>query len=217
MMSLNGAIERLISVYQSASTVKSGRHYTTVNELADQIPATRPDTLKAAMDSLLYLGPILADKILTEEDKGALLAGLVSVAAMKPLAMARWYSYPIPSKDSVVVPIDMEYAKGQLLVNGIRRGDKLAIVDDTLSTGGTAVSLIKAAMAAGATVVEMRVVTEKIGFGGRQRLMEECGLDVKSVLGISINEKGVIKVEQVFGKPLETLGNLGGLRCVASE
>lgn len=196
------AIKHLIEVYQSAVTVKSGVYRTTVNELSDQIPATRPETLRAAVMTLLELGPILGNKILTEEDKGALLAGLISVSVSKPLAMARWYSYPLPAPGSIVVPLDMEYAKGQLLVNGIVPGDRLSIVDDTLSTGGTAISLIQAAQKVGASVVEMRVVIEKLGFGGRPRLAEEAGLDVKAVLGISINGEGKVIVSEVMGKPL---------------
>ncbi len=197
------SIQRLVSTYRSAKTIKSGSHFTTVNELTDQLPATRPETLKAAVDSLLGFGPIRGNKILTEEDKGALLAGLISIAESKPLAMARWYSYPLPFPGSVVVPIDMEYAKGQLLVNGIDEGDELVVVDDTLSTGGTASSLVRAAQSLGASVLEMWVVVEKLGFGGRQRLFEEVGLKtIKSVIGISINGDGVISVDEVLGHPI---------------
>jgi adenine phosphoribosyltransferase len=205
VMPLDKAIQRLVNVYRFATTVKTGRNFTTVNELTDQIPATNPETLRAALDALQSFGPIVGDKILTEEDKGALLAGLMSLETLKPVAMARWYSYHIPSAHSIVVPIDMEYARGQLLVNGIRPGDNFTIIDDTLSTGGTAISLIRAARALGAHVVEMRVITEKLGFGGREHLMDNTGLDVKAVLGISINEAGAITVEEVFGRPCKEL------------
>lgn len=195
------AIARLVQVYESADTIVSGDHRTTVNELTDQLPALRPDTLSAAMSALLWLGPIEGSKILTEEDKGAMLVGLVSMFSDKPVAMARWYSYSLPIRpDSIIVPIDMEYLKGQLVVNGICKGDRLTIVDDTLSTGGTAISLIQAARMAGAKVVGMRVVNEKLGFGGRERLLKE-GINVKSAIGIRINSNGKISVDEVMQMP----------------
>jgi adenine phosphoribosyltransferase len=199
------AIRRLVGVYRSSTTVKSGSNkFTTVNELTDQLPATRWDTLQSALGLLLNVdGPVLGDKILAEEDKGAIIAGLFSVATCKPLAMARMYSYDIPAHfGSVTVPITMEYASGHLLVNGIARGDRLTIIDDTLSTGGTAIGLIRAARSLGAEVVEMRVVIEKLGFGGRKRLLNDTGITVKSVLGISIDSDGRISVDEVLGRPI---------------
>ena len=188
--------ELLADVYRSAYTVKSGSRYTTVNELTDQIPSTRPEVLRAATTALISLGPINgATKILTEEDKGAILASIVSYELDLPLAIARMYPYEIPG--ALMVPIDMEYFKGHLLANGIEPGDRLMIVDDTLATGGTIISLCKSALSVGAEVVDIRVVTEKLGSGGRQRVFDELGVVVKAAIGIRINEHGVISVEEM--------------------
>lgn len=197
------AIRHLTQVYESARTVLSGAHRTTVNEMADQLPATRPSTLLAALVMLYSFGDVVGvNKILTEEDKGALLAGAASLHYQLPVAMARWYTYSIPFPGSTVVPIDMEYAKGRLLVNGIEAHDKFIILDDTLSTGGTAVSLIRAARSLRADVVEMRVVVEKLGMGGREKLAEE-GVMVKAALGIRLDDKGHVHVVEALGRPIE--------------
>jgi adenine phosphoribosyltransferase len=194
-------IRQLISVYTRASTIKTGEHFTTVNELSDQLPAMQPNTLHAAIRSLLELGDVHGNKILTEDDKGGILAGIFAYINAMPIAMARWYAYEIPEQyGSVIVPIKMEYATGRLRVNGITPGDRLTIIDDTLSTGGTAISLIEAAKLRKAEVIEMRVVTEKIGFGGRARL-EAAGISVRSVLGIAIDDSGHISIKEVFGSP----------------
>ena len=199
---LSPATHRIIDVYLKATTVKSGRHFTTVNELTDQLPATAPETLKAAVELLMYLGPITGNTVLSEEDKGAVLAGLFSVVANLPLAMARHYTYGaqlLPS-GAVIVPVAMEYLDGHLMVNGITPGDEVLLIDDTLSTGGTAVSLIRAVHAMGASVVEMRVVTEKLGFGGRLKIMNEVGLNVKAAIGIVVSDQGRITIGEVMGE-----------------
>lgn len=200
-MDLVAASKRLIEVYENADVVRSGIHYTTINELVDQVPATRPDTIEAAVTAILSLGPITATKIITEEDKGALLIGLAATKLALPLAMARWYSYPIKSPHSIVVSCDMEYAKGQLLVNGVQKGDKLILLDDTLSTGGTAVGLITAADQIGAEVVEMRVVVEKLNYGGRRKLRETFGIKVKAFMGIIVDNSLSPKVKEIWGHP----------------
>ncbi|MEV0599247.1 phosphoribosyltransferase family protein [Streptomyces sp. NPDC050315] len=178
----------LEEVYAGAPTVKSGRHLTTVNEFTDQSPALRPEVLAEAAGRMLALGDFDADKILVEEDKGAILGGALSLAAGLPLAVARWYTYDLGER-SVSVPIDSEYFQGTLYVNGIEPGDRLTIVDDTISTGGTLIALIEAVQAAGARVGEVVVAVEKPANGGRERVAERFGITVKSVIRIDVDER----------------------------
>jgi adenine phosphoribosyltransferase len=175
--------------------LKSGRHLTTVNEFTDQIPALRPELLTEARDRLLALGPMIdTDKILVEEDKGAILGGAVCLATGLPLAVARWYSYNLADagpevRDFVIeVPLDSEYFAGRLFVNGINRDDRVTIVDDTISTGGTLAALISAVHKAGATVAEVRVVIEKVAAGGVERINAQFGIPVRSVMRVDVDE-----------------------------
>lgn len=199
------AVKRICEVYSQATTVKSGKHFTTVNELTDQLPAVRPDTLMAAVELLARLGPYRGTKILSEEDKGAVLAGLFSVRVGIPLAMARRYTYGemLISSGAVVVPLEMEYMDGHLMVNGLEAGDRVLLIDDTLSTGGTMVSLIRAIHAMGAKVVDIRVVVEKLGFGGRERLANELDLNVRAAIGILVDTEGKITIGEVMGLPVD--------------
>lgn len=194
-------IRRLIQVYLNATTTRTGTYYTTINELSDQVPAMRPDTLLAAATSLISLGPVYANKILCEEDKAASLAAIISLLTFLPLAMSRWYPYAFPC--GIEVPLKMEYFDGKLYTNGINENDKVLIVDDTLSTGGTLIALAESIKRAKAEVSDIRVVVEKLGNGGRQRIKDALGIDVKAVLGISIDHAGNISVREILGKPFE--------------
>lgn len=194
-------IRRLVQVYLDATTTRTGTYYTTINELSDQVPAMRPDTLLAAATSLISLGPVHANKILCEEDKAASLAAIVSVLTFLPLAISRWYPYEFPC--GVEVPLKMEYFDGKLYTNGINDGDKVLIVDDTLSTGGTLIALAESVRRAKAEVSEIRVVVEKIGNGGRRRVKEALGIDVQAVLGICIDQTGNISLREILGEPFE--------------
>jgi adenine phosphoribosyltransferase len=181
----------LEEVYSGAPVVRTGRHLTTVNEFTDQQPALRPGVLAEARDRLLALGRFDTDKILVEEDKGALLAAAVALATHLPLAVARWYPYQLPADADgtppIEVDIDSEYFSGHLYVNGIGAGDRITIVDDTLSTGGTLDALIRAVNSVGARVEEILVAVEKVSSGGRARIRTAHGIEVESAIRIDVD------------------------------
>jgi len=202
------SVQLIVGVYDSASSVKTGKgKFTTVNELTDQVPAVRPEVLRAAVEVLMSLGPrpdSIATKVLSEEDKGAVLAGLFSTQARLPLAMAR-HNVPYEIPGSLVVPLSMEYMNAHLTVNGIRPGDRLLLIDDTLASCGTMIALINAARSAGADVVDVRVVVEKLRYGGREAVFRETGLIVKAGIGITVSDEGQVKAVQAFGRPIAEL------------
>ncbi|MDM9382030.1 phosphoribosyltransferase family protein [Chlorogloeopsis sp. ULAP01] len=175
----------LEQVYENAPTVKSGTHYTTINEFTDQQPALRPDVLIEARNRLCKIGEFVANKILVEEDKGAILGAAICLEKKLPLAVARWYNYDLIN--SLVVPIKSEYFTGNLYMNGISPGDRVVIVDDTISTGGTLAALIEAVNKAGAKVVEILVAVEKVDYGGVKKIQAKYNLPVKSLIQISID------------------------------
>jgi len=184
----------LIEVYNKAQTVRNNGKFTTVNELCDQVPALRPEVLKEATDWLLAEGDFSGNKVVTEEDKGAILAGVVALQANKPIAVARWYPYKLPDSAGVRVPMQSEYREGDLYLNGIAPGDRVTIIEDTIASGGTIVALIDAVRQIGAEVVEVLAVIEKIGYGGVDRVMTQTGILVKTGMGIKIDDTGRVNV-----------------------
>lgn len=179
----------LREVYEKATVVKSGTYYTSVNELCDQMPALRPDVLWAATRELLRLGTFEGNKILSEEDKGAPLATALSLTTGMPLCMARWYPYAIPGQ--LEISMKNEYFSGKLYLNGVAPGDKLILIEDTISTGGTMIALIEAARALGAEVVEALALVEKFENDGCEKVRAATGVAVKTAMKISVKETGV--------------------------
>jgi adenine phosphoribosyltransferase len=176
-------------VYERAGVVLSGRYETTVNELTDQLPALRPEILAEAADEILRLGDFNCDKLLVEEDKGATLAGVIALKAGLPLAMARRYNYDIPSYK---VPLESEYIEGHLYVNGVEPGDRVTVIDDTISTGGTLIALLCAVQQMGAQIHDVVALVEKVDNHGVERVYRECGVRVKTLLKIRIVDGRVI-------------------------
>lgn len=179
----------LRTVYQHAGVVFSGRFETTVNELTDQLPALRPEIMAEAADEILRLGDFDCDKLLVEEEKGAALGGVVALKAGLPLAMARRYNYDIPS---FKVPLQSEYIEGHLYVNGIQPGDRVIVIDDTISTGGTLIALLRAVQDLGAVIHDVVALVEKVDNHGVERVLEKTGIQVKTLLKIQIVDGRVV-------------------------
>lgn len=188
----------LEEVYRNAKVVSSGKSLTTVNEFTDQIPALRPAVLMEVAHGIIKLMDLSVTKIVTEEDKGAALATAISLLTGIPLAMARWYSYNLGDANEQVVDISSEYFQGKMYLNGIKAGDRVAIIDDTLSTGGAVIALVEAVRACGAELVDALCAVEKVGNHGFDNVHRSTGVSVKTLMKISVHEKGVSIIRGIF-------------------
>ncbi|MCA6222621.1 hypothetical protein KZ793_19385 [Photorhabdus sp. UCH-936] len=63
------------------------------------------------------------------------LATAISLFTGIPLAMAGWYPYCLNEMNNTVVQISSEHFAGKMDLNGIKLGDCVSIIDDTLSIG----------------------------------------------------------------------------------
>jgi len=188
--SLEQSLEILRDVYRSASVVKSGKYYTSVNQLCDQVPALKPQTLRAAVHAAAQFGTFGATKLLSEEDKGSPIATAYCLETGLPLCIARWYPYEIAGQ--VAVDLSSEYFSGSLYMNGVEKGDKVLIIEDTLSTGGTMIALIEAARKVGAEVVGAIAIVEKEVNEGHDNVWLKTGIDVKTCIKIDVTQTGVV-------------------------
>jgi adenine phosphoribosyltransferase len=133
--------------------------------------------------------PTDVTKLLGEEDKGAPLLTAVSLITGIPMCMARWYKYELGGEQSI--EIQSEYFAGHLFVNGVERGDRVAIIEDTISTGGTLIGLIGAVKEAGATVASAIALVEKTDNCGVRRVHDATGVTVTTIMKIAVGKDGV--------------------------
>ncbi len=156
-----------------------------VNPLTDQIPETTPVLLQEAASEILQVGNWgKADKIVGEEDRGAILVAAVSLASGLPFGMARWQ--PSGIQEQLRVDFECEYTEGTLYLNGVDEGDLVLIVDDMISTGGTVLALIQLVRMAQAEIVDVVCLAEKVEYGGVERVRRETGIEVKTIVRVSV-------------------------------
>jgi len=175
----------VIQAFDRKPLVNYGEYKFLINPLTEQIPATSAELLRATTDWLISEGDFKrADKIAGEEDKGAILVASTSLATGLPFGMARWY--PSGLTGQIAVDFDMEYTSGCLYLNGVDPGDKVIVVDDMISSGGTMLALIKALHQADAKIVDIICVGEKVDYEGIKRIYQATGYQVKVLISISM-------------------------------
>lgn len=167
-----------------------------MTSLIDQVPAANPKLMEEAAKKLIdILNFEGATKILTEEAQGIPIATLVSVMTNLPLAVVKK-----PSKkylDAHSFSFECGYKKGKRYIAGIEKGDKVVIVDDSISTGGTLSAMITALKKIDVEVLDIGVILEKPQNLGSERIEKEHKIKVKSLVKAVI-EDGKVKVQRPF-------------------
>jgi adenine phosphoribosyltransferase len=137
---------------------------------------------------------VMSDRYVGKVDKivGIEARGFIFGAAIAHEIGAGFVPVRKPGKlphDSIGHDYDLEYGTNrvEVHVDGIAKGERIAIVDDLLATGGTALAAVSLAEQAGAIVVECGFVIELLDLPGRQRLQQR-GLRVHALCGFTEDE-----------------------------
>jgi adenine/guanine phosphoribosyltransferase-like PRPP-binding protein len=169
--------------------------------ITDNIPPLHPELSRAiCLLSRFHLSHARTATLgVGEEDRGAMIISDLLLSYNLPRTLARWTPSGVPGE--VEVAFSNEYiAEGQakIFLNGVRPGDRVVIVDDLISTGGTLVALAEAVRRAGAVIEEIFTIGEKVENGGRELLRNAVGLEVKTMLATNLVRVG----DQCYSKLL---------------
>jgi Adenine/guanine phosphoribosyltransferases and related PRPP-binding proteins len=126
---------------------------------------------------------------------GMPIATTLSIKTRHPVSVIRKRKYGLVGE--VELSQSTGYSKGALFINGLTKGDRILIVDDVISTGGTLLPLLKTLEQIGVSVAGVYCV---IGRGdGALMIKEKTGVDVSVLVDIAVSEKGVSVVGSIDG------------------
>jgi xanthine phosphoribosyltransferase len=136
-----------------------------------------------------------ATKVLTAEISGIAPALTTAIHLGVPVVYAR-KTKPITMPDQIFLTLAPSHTKGrtvELIVSPEYLGpeERVLIIDDFLASGQTIMGLVRLAQAAGATVVGVGAVIEKVFEGGRQ-LLSSLGVPIESLAMITDMSEGRI-------------------------
>jgi adenine phosphoribosyltransferase len=183
-------VEALKRSLERSDIIRIGDYHYFVHPISDGIPALDPAFLDLLARDVAAMVDPGCDRILTVEALGIPIATATALRMGKPLTIVRKKRYGLPGE--VAVPSSTGYATHTLYLNGIRKGEKVAFIDDVLSTGGTMRAVVGAVRKAGAEVCDALVVIEK--GSNRERVERELGIKVKSLVKVEIRKGKVVVI-----------------------
>jgi len=143
-----------------------------------------------------------ATKVLTAEISGIAPALTTALHLGVPVVYARKQK-PITMPDQVFLTLTPSHTKGrtvELIVSPeyLGHGEKVLIIDDFLASGATILGLVRLAQTAGATVVGVGALIEKIFEGGREAL-SHLHIPITSLVSICSMEGDQIIFDEEWG------------------
>ena len=143
-----------------APVILKGEYHYFIHPLSDGVPSQSAELLEAARDLIHErVDWSSVDIILGIEAMGIPLAASLCLATGKPMVIGRKRQYGLPGETAI--DQSTGYSKGSIFLNDISQGDRVFIVDDVISTGGTLLPILKGIDGIGATVADCWIVFEK--------------------------------------------------------
>ena len=155
--------ERLRLLHESFTDVKivwKDDYQYFIHPLTDGVPRLDSELLKAVSELIFdRVEWDDIDIILGIEAMGLPLASTISLMTNKPTLVARKRGYGLEGE--TVVSQQTGYSKGELYLNDLSSEDRVLVIDDVISTGGTLDAIIDGVLRTGASLNQVVIVVEK--------------------------------------------------------
>jgi len=185
-------LEKLIKSLIEAPIVKKGEYDYFVNPITDGVPLVEAELLREVAVAASEYADLNVDKIVCVEAMGIHLATAISILTGIPFVVVRKRFYGLEGEVSVHQTTG--YSEGELYINGLEKGDRVFLVDDVVSTGGTMTAVIKALKRVGTEIVDVMAIIEK--GDGKKMVEKETGIKVNTLVRANVVQ-GKVVVEEI--------------------
>ncbi len=184
-------LERLKKSLLDAPVFKRGNYNYFIHPITDGVPEVKPELIREVVGHVVRIADLDVDKIVTVEAMGIPIGIALSIITDIPLVIIRKRKYGLPGE--IEVSQVTGYSKSQLFLNGINKGDRVIVVDDVVSTGGTLLATLESLKVAGAEIKDIVVVIKR---GQGADLLRSKGYNVKTMVEVDVDEKHVTRVTE---------------------
>ena len=161
-----------------------------VHPISDGVPMLKPQLLREIVIKIIRKAQLEdVDKIVTPAAMGIHISTAVSLMTDIPLVVIRKRKYGLEGE--VALTQQTGYSEGEMYINDVDEGDRVLVLDDVLSTGGTLRAIIEALEHIGADVVDTVAVIEKAG----PNELDETGHEDKTLITVEVEDGEVVIVE----------------------
>ena len=172
------------SIHEAPIIDEDGYRYL-VHPLSNGVPMVDPKLLREVVVGLTRATDLDVDKIVVPEAMGIHIATALSLRADVPLVVIRERQYGLDGE--VSIRNTTGYTESELFINDVDEGDRVLVLDDVLSSGGTLAAICDALDDIGAEIADVVVLIRRVG----ESALDDTDYEATSLIDVSIDEDGV--------------------------
>jgi len=170
-----------------APIIEKGDYEYFVHPVSDGVPMLRPELLREIVIKIIRKADLEdIDKIVTPAAMGIHISTAVSLMTDIPLVVIRKRQYGLDGEVSLAAQTG--YSESEMYINDVEAGDRVLVLDDVLSTGGTMKAILDALEHIGAEVIDVVAVIKKAG----PTELDDAGYSVKTLINVTVEDGEVV-------------------------
>ena len=175
-------MEKLKESLERSDVVRFGEYQYFVHPITDGIPSMDPQVLDEVLNSIYDIMDLDVDYLVGAEAMAIPLIVPLSLMTGIPYNVVRKRKYGLPGEVSVKQTTG--YSEKELYINGLRKGDRVLVLDDVVSSGGTLRAIVLALTGMGVEVRDVIVVVKKTD--KLDELEREIGQKVRTLVEVEV-------------------------------
>ncbi|WP_135821157.1 hypoxanthine/guanine phosphoribosyltransferase [Halostella litorea] len=180
------------SLHEAPIIEKEGGYEYLVHPISNCVPMLEPGLLREVVNGIIRKADLAdVDKIVTPAAMGIHISTAVSLTTDIPLVVIRKREYGLDGEVSLFQ--ETGYSESEMYINDVDEGDRVLVLDDMLSTGGTLRAITEALDGIGAELVDVVVVMKKVGGGNA---LEGTPYEPKTLINVRVEDGEVIVVDE---------------------
>jgi adenine phosphoribosyltransferase len=180
---------RLEESLREAPIITKGDYQYFVHPISDGVPMLEPGLLREVVIGVIRKADLEeVDKIVTPAAMGIHISTAVSLMTDIPLVVIRKRRYGLEGEVSLSQVTG--YSESEMYMNDVDAGDRVLVLDDVLSTGGTLRAITDALEEVGADIADTVAVIKKVG--GDNELADR---PVKTLINVDVVDGEVVIVD----------------------
>lgn len=185
-----GIMDRLARSLLEAPIIQKGEYHYFVHPISDGVPMLEPGLLREIVIGIIRKANLDGvDKIVTPAAMGIHISTAVSLMTDIPLVVVRKRQYGLEGEVSLAQATG--YSENEMFLNDVDSDDRVLLLDDVLSTGGTLAAITMALEEIGADVADIVAVIKKVG--GENRMQD---YDVKTLINVDVIDGEVVITDE---------------------
>jgi adenine phosphoribosyltransferase len=192
-------MQRLQESVRSAPIVDRDGYSYLIHPVSNCVPALDPELLREIVVRIIRKAELEnVDKIVTPEAMGIHLSTAVSLMTDIPLVVIRKREYGLEGEVSLAKSTG--YSESEMYINDVSAGDRILLLDDLISTGGTLRAIVGALDETGCDIVDIVIAIRKVG---GESALEGIDYPVKTLIDIEVADGEVTIVDETGSDGLD--------------